>query len=196
MQSALRTAVTGPGAVVEPGTVVLGTVPTPLGAFGAVITPLGLARLTFPEETASRCEEWARRRVPGARVVASPGALTELSEQLTAYLEGVLRSFSIPLDLRGTAFQLDVWDAMLEVGYGDVRTYSEIAARIGRPGAVRAVGMASGSNPVPIIVPCHRIVGSNRSLTGYGGGLDLKERLLRLEGVTGVAYPAGQAALL
>ncbi len=162
--------------------VVVGKLETPLGAFGAAVTPSGLGRLTFPSEPFSNCEAWTRRWLPGARVAHDPPALTALSEQLTAYLEGSLRVFSVPLDLRGTSFQLEVWQALLEVGYGETCSYACVAARIGRPAAVRAVGMANGSNPVPIFVPCHRVIGRDGTLTGYGGGLDLKERLLRLEG--------------
>ena len=95
---------------------------------------------------------------------------------------GRLREFSIPLDPRGTAFQLEVWRALQGVGYGEVRTYSEIAAAIGRPRAVRAVGAANGANPIPIIIPCHRLIGKSGSLIKYGGGLDMKRRLLELEG--------------
>lgn len=109
--------------------------------------------------------------------------MDDLSAQLTAYFEGSLHRFSVPLDLRGTPFQLEVWQALQAIPYGEVRSYGDIARAIGRPRAVRAVGMANHDNPVPIIVPCHRVIGSNRTLTGYGGGLELKERLLQLEGV-------------
>lgn len=170
------------GAVCESGSVLLGQARTPIGAFGALFSPAGLSRLTFPSEPQSRCEAWARRWMPGSVAACDPRILAALSEQLTAYLEGTLWEFSTPLDLRGTLFQMRVWGALLEIGYGEVRDYRSIAAAIGRPGAVRAVGRANGSNPVPIIVPCHRVIGSDGTLTGYGGGLDIKERLLRLEG--------------
>jgi O-6-methylguanine DNA methyltransferase len=108
-------------------------------------------------------------------------SLSSLSEQLNAYFEGTLRAFSVPLDLRGTPFQLSVWNALLDIPYGEVRSYGDIARAIDRPSAVRAVGAANGANPVPIIVPCHRVIGSSGKLVGYGGGVDIKERLLRLE---------------
>jgi O-6-methylguanine DNA methyltransferase len=165
------------------GTVVMGTAETPMGAFGAVFTSAGLACLSFPNDALAPCEAWMRRQMPDARIVREHPALDVLSAQLTAYLAGTLREFTIPLDLRGTAFQLEDWRALLEIPYGEVRSYADIARAIGRPKAVRAVGMANHANPVPIIVPCHRVIGSNRTLTGYGGGLDLKERLLHLEGV-------------
>ncbi|MGI8825292.1 MAG: methylated-DNA--[protein]-cysteine S-methyltransferase [Chloroflexota bacterium] len=163
--------------------VVLGLAGTSMGPFGAVFTTRGLACLTFPSDSLQGCESWIRAREPGARVIGGHPVLASLSAQLTAYFEGSLHQFSVPLDLRGTPFQLDVWRALRAVPYGEVRSYADIARLIGRPRAVRAAGMANGDNPVPIIVPCHRVIGSNRSLTGYGGGLDLKERLLRLEDV-------------
>ena len=101
--------------------------------------------------------------------------------QLQAYFEGKLKAFDLPLRLEGTAFQIDVWSALQEIPYGETVSYAEIARRIGRPKAVRAVGAANGQNPVSIIVPCHRVIGSNGSLTGYGGGLKNKEALLALE---------------
>ena len=108
--------------------------------------------------------------------------LVEAGRQLLAYFAGTLREFSLPLDLQGTEFQLRVWHALLEIPYGETRSYREIARRIGAPQAVRAVGAANGANPVAIVVPCHRVVGSNGKLVGYGGGLPLKKRLLELEG--------------
>jgi O-6-methylguanine DNA methyltransferase len=162
--------------------VILGTAKSPAGAFGAVFSTAGLGRLTYPTETLDSCEAWARRWAPGARVLWGGRHLDDLAAQLTAYFEGRLREFSIPLDARGTAFQIEVWRALQGVGYGEVRTYSEVAAAIGRPQAVRAVGAANGANPIPIIIPCHRLIGKNGSLIKYGGGLDMKRRLLELEG--------------
>jgi methylated-DNA-[protein]-cysteine S-methyltransferase len=101
--------------------------------------------------------------------------------QLQAYFEGKLKTFDLPLQLEGTDFQLEVWHALKEIPYGKTVSYGDIARRIGRPKAVRAVGAANGQNPISIIVPCHRVIGSNGSLTGYGGGLKNKEALLALE---------------
>jgi O-6-methylguanine DNA methyltransferase len=101
--------------------------------------------------------------------------------EIHAYLRGELRQFTIPVDLRGTEFQCDVWKAIAKIPYGQTTSYGELAASINRPKATRAVGQATGANPVPIIVPCHRVVGSSGGLTGFGGGLPLKERLLGLE---------------
>jgi len=108
--------------------------------------------------------------------------LRETEDQLRAYFERKLRDFRIPLDLRGTEFQKDVWRQLGNIPYGETRSYLQIAQAIGRPKAVRAVGAANGGNPVAIIVPCHRVIGSGGKLTGYGGGLPLKKRLLELEG--------------
>ena len=115
------------------------------------------------------------------------GVLAEAVRQLRAYFAGRLRRFDLPLDLRGTPFQLRVWRALLEVPYGETRSYRQIAAAIGEPKAVRAVGAANGANPIAIVVPCHRVVGADGSLTGYGGGLTLKRKLLALEADTAAA---------
>lgn len=108
--------------------------------------------------------------------------LEEAERQLIAYFTGTLSSFRLALAPVGTEFQRDAWRAVAGVPYGRTATYSEIAVSIGRPRAVRAVGAANGANPLPIVVPCHRIVGANGDLTGYAGGLDAKLALLRLEG--------------
>ncbi len=163
--------------------VVVGEVETPAGVFGAVLTSRGLSRLIFPGEPFEQCDTWVARWEPGASRSEDRGGLHRLGEQLTAYFEGRLREFSMLLDLRGTPFQLRVWSALRQVGYGELRTYGQIASGMGAPQAVRAVGAANGANPVPIIVPCHRIIGSNGKLIGYGGGLEMKRRLLEVEGV-------------
>lgn len=107
--------------------------------------------------------------------------LVEAVRQLHAYFSGALRSFDLPLDMQGTDFQKRVWNRLLAIPYGQTRSYAEIAREIGRPAAVRAVGAANGANPIAIVVPCHRVIGSSGRLVGYGGGLPLKRRLLELE---------------
>ncbi|HJT59839.1 MAG TPA: methylated-DNA--[protein]-cysteine S-methyltransferase, partial [Ktedonobacteraceae bacterium] len=102
-------------------------------------------------------------------------------DELARYMAGERLQFTCPLDMRGTAFQVAVWQELLHIPYGETRSYLDIAQAIGRPAAVRAVGAANGANPIAIIVPCHRVIGSNGSLTGYGGGLPAKEWLLALE---------------
>jgi methylated-DNA-[protein]-cysteine S-methyltransferase len=105
----------------------------------------------------------------------------DVVEQLDAYFAGELTTFEVRLDLRGTDFQRAVWDQLLQIPYGETRSYGELATALGNPGASRAVGLANGRNPVGIIVPCHRVIGADGSLTGYGGGLPRKRRLLELE---------------
>jgi methylated-DNA-[protein]-cysteine S-methyltransferase len=108
-------------------------------------------------------------------------AFSDAVEQLEAYFAGERTDFDLNLDLVGTEFQRRVWSALLTIRYGETRSYGEIARQIGSPGAFRAVGLANGHNPIGIIVPCHRVIGSNGSLTGYGGGLDRKRALLDME---------------
>ena len=121
------------------------------------------------------------RPVEGSRYGIHPIA-TEAVRQLRAYFAGQLRHFDLPLDLRGTDFQLRVWRELERIPYGETRSYLQIAEAIGAPRAVRAVGAANGANPIPIVVPCHRVIGASGKLVGYGGGLPLKKRLLQLEG--------------
>ena len=115
--------------------------------------------------------------LPGTHPIAA-----EAARQLRAYFAGELREFDLPLDMHGTDFQLRVWRELARIPYGETRSYSQIAAAIGSPQAVRAVGAANGANPIPIVVPCHRVIGAGGKLVGYGGGLPLKKRLLELEG--------------
>lgn len=113
--------------------------------------------------------------------VADDSAFPDAVEQLQAYFAGELTEFDLRLDMVGTAFQKKVWAALLTIPYGETRSYGEIARQIGAPGAFRAVGLANGHNPIGIIVPCHRVIGANGSLTGYGGGIDRKRALLEME---------------
>lgn len=106
---------------------------------------------------------------------------TEVHRQLEEYFAGDRKTFSLRLAPHGTPFQLSVWNALRQIAYGKTRSYAEIAREIGRPAAVRAVGAANGANPIPIVIPCHRVVGSNGSLTGFGGGIDMKRALLDFE---------------
>lgn len=111
-----------------------------------------------------------------------PAPVSDLSNtQLQEYFLGKRRSFTFPIKPVGTPFQLSVWKELLRIPYGETRTYGQVAAAIGKPGAARAVGMACNRNPLWIVIPCHRVVGSNHALTGYAGGLDMKQALLTLE---------------
>lgn len=113
-----------------------------------------------------------------------PSVFEDLRQQLGEYFIGERERFDVPLDLRGSDFQLRVWTALVRIPYGKLKTYKELARTIRRPSATRAVGQAAGQNPLPLLVPCHRLVGSNRSLVGFAGGLSIKAQLLRLEGHT------------
>jgi methylated-DNA-[protein]-cysteine S-methyltransferase len=108
-------------------------------------------------------------------------AFEDVVSQLEEYFEGRRRGFDLPLAPEGTAFQQRVWRSLLDIPYGETISYGELAARIGNKAASRAVGLANGSNPLPIVIPCHRVIGSNGKLTGYGGGLPIKQQLLALE---------------
>lgn len=124
---------------------------------------------------------WVNRYFPNSPLIEDDEKLKYYGEELAEYLEGKRVMFSIPFDLRGTAFQLEVWQALCEIPYGMTCSYSDIAGQIGRPSSVRAVGTAIGANPILINVPCHRVIGKNGALTGYRGGIDMKISLLKLE---------------
>lgn len=153
------------------------TYESPIGPLTLVAGPRGLTDLNFP----------GRFRVPGE---AGQASLPEVTEQLDAYFAGELREFDLPLDPQGTPLQKAVWRALLEIPYGKTATYGEQAARIDPAlfntdvepwQRARVVGAANGRNPISIVVPCHRVIGADGSLTGYGGGLDRKQALLDLE---------------
>jgi O-6-methylguanine DNA methyltransferase len=117
----------------------------------------------------------------------SPEKITPYSREINEYFAGKRRDFTFALDLRGTPFQLQCWRALLAIPYGETRTYADIARSIKRPQAFRAVGMANNRNPIAVVVPCHRVIASDGTLCGYGGGLDTKRQLLELEGaLTGI----------
>ena len=118
----------------------------------------------------------------GVSFEKSRAAMQEYMNQLEEYFAGNRRQFDFPLDLRGTDFQLSCWNALLAIPYGETRSYADIARAIGKQNAFRAVGMANNRNPIAIVVPCHRVIASDGGLCGYGGGLDVKKKLLELEG--------------
>jgi methylated-DNA-[protein]-cysteine S-methyltransferase len=121
------------------------------------------------------------RKTPGDFNKAETPLIKKTAAQIDEYLSGKRKQFTIPIALHGTEFQTAVWRTLQKIPYGETRSYKEVSAAIGRPKAVRAVGMANNRNPIVIIVPCHRVIGHDGSLTGYGGGLPLKRRLLELE---------------
>ncbi|HZF24676.1 MAG TPA: methylated-DNA--[protein]-cysteine S-methyltransferase [Steroidobacteraceae bacterium] len=124
----------------------------------------------------------ASRRRPEEGWIADSSAFESVRRQLREYFAGRRRAFDLGLMMPGTPFQCAVWSALRAIPYGETISYAELARRLGRPRAVRAVGSANGANPLPIVVPCHRVIGSDGSLTGFGGGLELKRSLLALEG--------------
>ena len=157
-------------------------VDSPIGALLVAVTERGLCRVAFDPEPERDLEPLAREF--GAKVLRAPKAADETRRELSEYFEGTRTAFDLPIDVRFDAFRLRVMDELARVPYGEVTTYGALAARAGRPKAARAVGTFMNRNPIPIVLPCHRVVGANGSLTGYGGGLERKERLLQLEGAS------------
>jgi AraC family transcriptional regulator of adaptative response/methylated-DNA-[protein]-cysteine methyltransferase len=155
---------------------------TPLGAMVAAATPKGLCLLEFADRRGLETElRDLARRLNCAVVPEADDVLRRVETELAAYFAGTLRRFTVPLDLLGTPFQRRAWDALAAIPFGSTRSYAQQAAAMGAPAAVRAVGRANGCNRVAIVVPCHRVVGADGELTGYGGGLWRKRRLLELE---------------
>jgi len=146
---------------------------TPIGPLLLAGGQTGLRLLSF---AASR-----RAQKPNPGWQEKRSSFTDVIQQLDEYFCGKRREFEVPLALDGTEFQLRVWNRLLQIPYGETLAYGQLAREIGAPRAARAVGLANGANPIPIIVPCHRVIGSNGSPTGFGGGLPLKNRLLALE---------------
>lgn len=151
-----------------------GRILSPLGVLGYCIGEKGLEKLWFDTEKEER------------PVISEPSKELdimerELKKELSEYFGGKRREFKIPLAPDGTPFQKQVWEALQRIPYGETRSYKEIAEAVGNPKACRAVGMANNKNPIPIIIPCHRVIGSNGSMVGYAGGLTIKTQLLSLE---------------
>ena len=157
------------------------TVDTPIGAIRLASTDDGLAYVELPHHSGRGLGGWLRTRAPGACVAEGFAPNRAAARQILDYLEGKRRSFDLELDLRGTAFQLEVWQALREIPYGETVSYQELARRVGRPKGSRAVGAANAANPLSLVVPCHRVVQKGGKLGGYAGGLELKARLLALE---------------
>ncbi|MNI30031.1 Methylated-DNA--protein-cysteine methyltransferase [compost metagenome] len=149
----------------------------------------GLIRISYEQDQGRLPAAWLQMYAPAAGFREEAAIFEQFGviKQLESYFAGEAVSFAgIPLDLWGTPFQQEVWSGLARIPYGQLMTYKELAVEIGRPQAVRAVGTANGQNPIPVIVPCHRVIGANGTLTGYRGGLKLKQELLVLEGITHV----------
>ncbi|AVX19713.1 methylated-DNA-[protein]-cysteine S-methyltransferase [Carboxydocella sporoproducens DSM 16521] len=159
---------------------------SPIGPLVLVSTEKGLCRLVLPGEGQATLLNWLNRKWTEEIVVErNLKAHQQAIEQLGAYFAGELQQFDLPLDVSGSPFQLQVWQELQKIPYGETRTYQEIATNIGKPRAVRAVGQANNRNPIPVIIPCHRVIGKSGALVGYGGGLEVKLYLLGLEGAPG-----------
>lgn len=154
---------------------------TPIGTLRIASTQTGLAHLELPRSNGRGFAGWLSRYVPEARREPAFAPQREAVRQILDYLAGKRRDFELPLDLRGTPFQLQVWKELARIPYGETRSYGDVARAIGNPGAVRAVGLANGSNPLPLVIPCHRVIAAGGRIGGYGGGLELKRRLLAME---------------
>ncbi|QOR71427.1 methylated-DNA--[protein]-cysteine S-methyltransferase [Ruania alkalisoli] len=146
--------------------------PSPIGQMVLLSDGEALTGLLYPGHTTVTLAE-------GATI--DPGPFRDVVSQLEEYFAGERTTFDVPIRLHGTEFQHQCWEALLTIGYGQTRSYGEIAAAVGEPGAARAVGLANNRNPISIIVPCHRVIGADGSLTGYGGGMAAKRYLLDLE---------------
>jgi O-6-methylguanine DNA methyltransferase len=159
----------------------VGSLETVFGTLRLAATERGLCRLALPpEKDHARFHLWLERR--GSQGQEGEAVLAQAKTELQEYFDGMRRQFTVPLDVEGGEFFHKVWDVLISIPYGRTLTYTAIATKAQRPRAFRAVGTACALNPVPLIIPCHRAVGSNGSLTGFAGGLAMKEALLKLEG--------------
>jgi O-6-methylguanine DNA methyltransferase len=154
---------------------------TPEGRMACASSERGLCFIELPRASGRGIAGWVRRFAPQARIATGYAPNRAAIAQIQDYLAGKREEFRLELDLRATGFQIRVYAALLEIPYGEVRSYGEIADAIGEPGAARAVGAAAGANPLPLVVPCHRVVAAHGKLGGFGGGVALKKRLLALE---------------
>jgi methylated-DNA-[protein]-cysteine S-methyltransferase len=152
-------------------------IPSPVGDLKLVASDEGLVAVMW--------KNGRPQRVPVDDCVENPShpLLLRTETELNEYFSRKRTTFTVPLDLRGTHFQKQVWEALLGIPFGETRSYGQIAKQLGNPNATRAVGAANGRNPIPIIVPCHRVIGHSGKLTGFGGGLERKDLLLKLEGL-------------
>lgn len=144
-------------------------------------TSKGLCYVGSHNKSFEELAHWVEKRFPGSSLVQADEKLQPYVSELIEYFQGKRKRFTVAFDLQGTPFQIAVWNALCEIPYGQIQSYSDIANHIQKPASVRAVGAAIGANPVLITVPCHRVIGKNGALTGYRGGLDMKTKLLQLE---------------
>jgi methylated-DNA-[protein]-cysteine S-methyltransferase len=163
----------------------LARIPTPIGVMLIATDDQDRLRVLDWDDHAPRMERLLQRYHGGDAVLKEGPAPASITERLIAYIEGDIAAIDdIPVEAAGTAFQRDVWAALRHIPVGQTWSYGELAKHIGRPAAVRAVGLANGANPISVVVPCHRVIGANGTLTGYAGGMARKRWLLEHEGVT------------
>lgn len=158
-------------------------IPTDIGTLTVVKGSEGVCYIGLPNAELATVTAWGRRHFPGESLKATDKPFKVERAELQAYGRGELTEFTFKLDLHNTPFFKEVLEETRRVPYGQTATYGDIAMRVGRPNSARAIGRAMATNPIPIVLPCHRITGSNGSLTGYGGGLDMKTALLKMERV-------------
>ncbi len=153
-----------------------------IGTIHVASTDMGVCKISIPAQTKREFLAWLQKQRPKSEIIESASKNKQIIDELVRYLDRRLVKFHSPVDLTGTEFQERVWKELRHVRYGTTISYKDLARRIGVRGAYQAVGRANGSNPLPIVIPCHRVVGSDSRLVGYGAGLKTKEFLLRLEG--------------
>jgi O-6-methylguanine DNA methyltransferase len=160
-----------------------GEMDSPVGPLTLLKTEKGLCRINFgsAEENLPLINVWLKKQALNAELKLDQHSLQPYMTQITEYFAQERKAFDLPLDLYGSTFQKKVWEGLCEIPYGETYSYKDVATMIGSPKAVRAIGNANNKNPLPIVIPCHRVIGSNGALVGYGGGLDKKEILLHLE---------------
>lgn len=154
---------------------------SPIGSLRIVSSQKGLVYVELPHANGRGFEGWRNLYAKGSDVVERRAAHEDVIDQLLEFLAGDRRDFALSLDLRATKFQLSVYGVVAKIGYGETNSYSEVAVAIEKPKAVRAVGAANGANPIPLIIPCHRVIARGGALQGYAGGLDMKAKLLAME---------------
>ena len=165
--------------------VVYARLDSPVGMVWVASTGAGICRIALGAEESGAFLSWLSHHVRPAQLYEDPQLMTVATSQLGEYFSGARTTFDLPLDVHGTAFQRAVWSQVSRIPYGATASYADIAQLVGKPKASRAVGAAVGANPLPIVIPCHRVIGSGGDLVGFGAGLEVKEALLRLED----AYP-------
>lgn len=165
--------------------VVYARLDSPVGTVWIASTEIGVCKISLGAERSGAFLSWISEHIGPGESWEDPELMSSATAQLGEYFSGNRQTFDLPLDVRGTSFQRAVWSQVIRIPYGATASYGDIAQLVGKPTASRAVGRAVGANPLPIVVPCHRVIGRGGSLVGFGAGLDAKETLLRLEG----AYP-------